>query len=517
MPNFDKEITGIIAGERHVDHLRLARMVRRAAGGFERLGVKPGETVALLLRNDIPFFVATMGAQGADAYPVPVNWHGTPDDVAYILRDCDARVLVAHADLLAKLGGSVPAGCAVLSVETPSEIAMIYRLPPEVCAVADGDVNWDHWLEAQPERADPANNLRGSIVYTSGTTGRPKGVVRAPAAEEARERMFGIVDEIMGVPQTAPIRSVATGPLYHPAPNFSGMRAAQPGSLIVLQPKFDEQALLETIERYAITHLNMVPTMFIRLLRLDEKLRRQFDLTSLRRVTHAAAPCPIEVKRQMIDWWGPVIHEFYGGTETGTVTIHGSEEALAKPGTVGHPLKNCVVKILDDDGRELPPNKEGEVFCRNYNLPDFTYIGMPDKRSEVQRGDLITVGDIGYLDDDGYLFLRDRKRDMIISGGVNIYPAEIEQALITMPGVKDCAVFGIPAEEFGESVCAHVEPLDGVTLTADEISAWLRDRLGSLRTPKLIEITPNLPREDSGKIMKKNIRATYWAKAGRSI
>lgn len=517
MPNFDKEITGIVAGERHVDHPRLASMVRRAACGFERLGVKPGETVALLLRNDIPFFVATMGAQGADAYPVPVNWHGTAEDVGYILRDCNARVLVAHADLLAKLGGNVPTGCAVLSVETPAEIMDIFGLSAQACAVAEGDVNWDHWLEAQSDRVDLANSLRGSIVYTSGTTGRPKGVVRAPAAEEARERMFGIVDEIMGVPQGAPIRSVATGPLYHPAPNFAGMRAAQPGSLMVLQPKFDEQALLEMIERYAITHLNMVPTMFIRLLRLDQKLRGQFDLTSLRRVTHAAAPCPIEVKHQMIDWWGPVIHEFYGGTETGTVTIHGSDEALAKPGTVGRPLKNCIVKILDDNGQELPPNQEGEVFCRNYNLPDFSYIGMPDKRAEVQRGDLITVGDIGYLDDDGYLFLRDRKRDMVISGGVNIYPAEIEQALVTMPGVKDCAVFGIPAEEFGESLCAHVELLEGATCTPEEISDWLRDRLGSLRTPKLVKIASDLPREDSGKIMKKSIRATYWAATGRSI
>jgi long-chain acyl-CoA synthetase len=286
---------------------------------------------------------------------------------------------------------------------------------------------------------------------------------------------------------------------------------------VVLQPKFNERTLLEMIERYGITHLNMVPTMFIRLLRLDEKTKNRFDLTSLRRVTHAAAPCPIEVKRQMIEWWGPVIHEFYGGTETGTVTIHGSEEALLKPGTVGRPLNNCVVKILDEEGRELPPNSEGEVFCRNYNLPDFEYKGLPDKRREIQRGDLITVGDIGYRDEDGYLFLRDRKRDMIISGGVNVFPAEVEQVLITMPGVKECAVFGIPSGEYGESVCAHVEPLEGVELTPEEITAWLHERLGGVRTPKLVKIDSNLPREDSGKIMKKNIRAAYWASAGRNI
>jgi long-chain acyl-CoA synthetase len=517
MSDRDREVTGVISGARHAGGEALAAQARRAAFGFRSMGLQPGEAVALLLRNDIAFFTATLGAQLAEAYPVPINWHGKADDVAYILRDCRARVLVAHADLIARCTEVVPKGCRVLVVATPPEVAAAYGAPPETCLPAPGATAWETWLAGQDELLEPARSARGSIVYTSGTTGRPKGVVRAPAEGAARERMYGIVDEIFGVAREAPVRMVVTGPLYHPAPNFTAMRAAEPGSLAVLQPRFDELDLLAKIEQYRITHLNMVPTMFIRLLRLDEAVRRRFDVSSLQRVTHAAAPCPVEVKRAMIDWWGPVIWEFYGGTETGCVTLHNSEEALRKPGTVGRRLDNCVIKVLDEAGAELPPNAVGEVFARNHNLPDFTYLGQPETRQEAEVAGMITLGDVGYMDDEGYLYLCDRKRDMIISGGVNIYPAEIEQALATMPGVKDCAVFGIPDPEFGEAVCAHVEPLDGWALEAAEIAAWVRAKLGGYKAPKVVRIAEGLPREDSGKIMKKDLRAAYWADAGRSI
>jgi long-chain acyl-CoA synthetase len=517
MSGRDREVTGVISGARHVAGEALAAQARRAAFGFRSMGLQPGEAVALLLRNDIAFFTATLGAQLAEAYPVPINWHGKPDDVGYVLRDCRARVLVAHADLIAACRDVVPKDCRLLVVATPPEVAAAYGAPADACVPAPGDLNWDAWLAEQDELLEPPRSARGSVVYTSGTTGRPKGVVRAPAEGAARERMYGIVDEIFGVAREAPVRMVVTGPLYHPAPNFTGMRAAEPGSLAVLQPKFDELDLLAKIEQYGITHLNMVPTMFIRLLRLDEAVRRRFDVSSLQRVTHAAAPCPVEVKQAMIDWWGPVIWEFYGGTETGCVTLHNSEEALRKPGTVGRCLDNCEVKVLDDAGVELPPNAVGEIFARNRNLPDFTYLGQPERRAEAEVAGMITLGDVGYLDEDGYLFLCDRKRDMIISGGVNIYPAEIEQALVAMPGVKDCAVFGVPDPEFGEAVCAYVELLDGAALEAADITAWVRARLGGYKAPKVVRIAEALPREDSGKIMKKHLRAPYWADAGRRI
>jgi long-chain acyl-CoA synthetase len=338
MSEADRQISGVISGHRHVEGEAMLAQARRAAAGFRQMGIQPGEAVALLLRNDIAFFVATLGAQAAEAYPVPINWHGKSEDVAYVLRDCRARVIVAHADLAAVLTDAVPKHCRVLVVATPPEVAAAYRVAPGACLPPPGAVEWEAWLAAQSEHMEPPRSARGSIVYTSGTTGRPKGVVRAPAEGAAQDRMYGIVDEIFGVPRGSPVRTVVTGPLYHPAPNFTGMRAVEPGSLAVLQPKFDELDLLEKIQRYRITHLNMVPTMFIRLLRLEETMRRRFDVSSLQRVTHAAAPCPVEVKQAMIDWWGPVIWEFYGGTETGCVAIHGSEEALHRPGTVGRPL-----------------------------------------------------------------------------------------------------------------------------------------------------------------------------------
>jgi len=257
--------------------------------------------------------------------------------------------------------------------------------------------------------------------------------------------------------------------------------------------------------------------MFVCLLQLPDEVRRKYNLSSLEFVTHAAAPCSPTVKRQMIEWWGPVINEYYGGTETGGVVFHTAAEALRKPGTVGRPIADGVVKILDSDGRVLGPNEIGEVYLRINGFPDFTYNGMDDQRGDVERDGLITCGDVGYVDEDGYLFLCDRVRDMVISGGVNIYPAEIESVLITLPGVRDCAVFGIPDEEYGEAVCACVELQDGAGLSADDIRGLLRQRMATYKVPKVIEFRDMLPREDSGKIFKRKLRAPYWEDAGRQI
>jgi long-chain acyl-CoA synthetase len=261
----------------------------------------------------------------------------------------------------------------------------------------------------------------------------------------------------------------------------------------------------------------MVPTMFVRLLRLPEAVKRRYDLSSLRFVVHGAAPCPPAVKRQMIEWWGPVINEYYGGTETGGAVFHTAAEALRKPGTVGRPIEGAVVKVVDAAGCELGTNGVGEIYLGVAGNPDFTYQGLPEKRREIERDGLITLGDIGYLDADGYLFLCDRARDMVISGGVNIYPAEIETVLVTMPGVRDCAVFGIPDEEYGEALCAHIEVEDDATLSADEIGRFLRRHLASYKVPKHIEFCHALPREDSGKIYKRKLRAPYWDGTGRQI
>jgi long-chain acyl-CoA synthetase len=246
-------------------------------------------------------------------------------------------------------------------------------------------------------------------------------------------------------------------------------------------------------------------------------VRAKYDVSSLRHVIHAAAPCPADVKRAMIEWWGPVIYEFYGSTESGAVTFATSEDALNKPGTVGKIAHGAELKFIDDDGNEVPQGEIGEIFSRIAGNPDFTYHNKPEKRAEIDRGGFITSGDVGYVDDDGYVFICDRKRDMVISGGVNIYPAEIEAALHAVQGVHDCAVFGIPDAEFGEALMAMLEPQPGVTLDEGFIRSQLKLALADYKVPKHIKIMPELPREDSGKIFKRRLRDPYWANAGRVI
>ena len=307
------------------------------------------------------------------------------------------------------------------------------------------------------------------------------------------------------------------GPMYHSAPAAYGMGSARLGLSMVLQARFEAEDMLRLIDRHKVSHMHIVPTMFVRLLRLPDEVKRRYDVSSLRWITHGAAPCAPAVKRQMIEWWGPVINEYYGATETGIVVWHDSQEALAKPGTVGHVVDGATLRIVDDEGRDVKQGEVGEIYVRGPHLAEFTYNNDDAKRREIALGDLVTVGDVGYQDADGYVFLCDRKRDMIISGGVNIYPAEIESVLIQMPGVRDCAVFGIPDEEFGEQICAHVEPQAGAAIDAMAVRGYLGQHLARYKVPKVVEFSAALPREDSGKIFKRKLRAPYWEKAGRSI
>jgi len=312
-------------------------------------------------------------------------------------------------------------------------------------------------------------------------------------------------------------RALLPGPLYHSAPNSFGLRAGRLGGALVVMPRFDPEEFLRVVETEKIDTIFMVPTMFIRLMKLPEEVRRKYDMSSLRHIIHAAAPCPADVKRAMIDWWGPIIYEFYGSTESGAVTFATSEDALNKPGTVGKIAPGAELRFIGDDGKELPQGEIGEIYSRIAGNPDFTYHNKPEKRSEIDREGFITSGDVGYIDADGYVFICDRKRDMVISGGVNIYPAEIEAALHAIPGVHDCAVFGIPDPEFGEALMAVVEPQPGVTLDIASVRAQLKISLADYKVPKHIEIQANLPREDSGKIFKRRLRDPYWERAGRRI
>ncbi len=313
------------------------------------------------------------------------------------------------------------------------------------------------------------------------------------------------------------LRAVVTGPMYHGAPMAWAMGWTRMKGFVVLEARFDPEDLLRLIAKHRITHLLLVPIMFTRLLKLPDEVRARYDVSSLRHVTHGAAPCPRHIKEQMIAWWGPIIYEQYGSLEIGLVTGATSEQWLAHPGTVGKPLTGVELRILDDEGDEVPSGEKGEVYARIADQPDFVYEGRPEARAEIDRGGFVTAGDVGYLDADGFLHLCDRKKDMVISGGVNIFPAEIEECLLTLPGVRDVAVFGIPDEEYGEALAAAVE-LDGVTqVTADDVRAHVRANLAAFKAPRLVEFLDEIPRLDSGKILKRKLREVHWAGTGRTI
>jgi long-chain acyl-CoA synthetase len=437
--------------------------------------------------------------------------------VRFIIEDARAKVLVAHADLLRDVENAVPDDVTVRVVPTPPDIGEAYGIDRDRWAAPNGATSWSPWIESFDAVERSLGDPLTTMIYTSGTTGRPKGVRRLPLNQGDPDTIALAAQTLRTLGLMPGMRTVVTGPLYHTAPNAYSLTASRLGAFIVLQPRFDPEELLQIVEEHRITHLHMVPTMFVRLLKLPDEVRRRYDLSSLRHVVHAAAPCPPAIKRQMIDWWGPIIYEYYGGTETGAVVACDSEEWLAHPGTVGKPGPTSTVRVYGDDGNALPSGEIGEVFMRLGGFPDFTYEGRPDDRSEVERDGLITCGDVGYLDEDGYLYLCDRKRDMVISGGVNIYPAEIEACLVTMEGVRDCAVFGIPDDEFGESLAAAVELEADATVSAVDVRAYVRDNLAGYKVPKVVDFHPDLPREDSGKIFKRKLRDPFWEAAGRSI
>ncbi len=505
----------VCSGERSRNQGEIVERAARAASGLRALGFGMGDAVALMLRNDFAFFEASFASALLGGYAVPINWHLTGEEAGYIVRDCAAKAVVVHADLLPQIERDIPSGVEVLVVPTPPEIAAAYGVGAAQAALPPGATGWDEWVARHSPWREPPKQPPNTMIYTSGTTGRPKGVRRQAMNAQQLEAVTRQTMAIFGL--RPELRAVVTGPMYHSAPNFYALNGLRLGAQLWLQPRFDAEQLLQWIERYRIEGLHMVPIMFVRLLKLPETVKRKYDVSSLQHVVHAAAPCPPEVKKAMIDWWGPVIHEYYGATESGAVVHCDSRQWLDNAGTVGKAHDNCEIRIVDAAGNDLPPGAIGEVYMRNRNFPDFTYNNMDAKRREIGRGELITAGDVGYLNDGGFLFLCDRSKDMIISGGVNIYPAEIEAVLHTMPGVQDCAVFGVPDDEYGEAIAAVVEPRPGTLLTTQEVRDYLRQRMAGYKVPKLVEFGRDLPREDSGKIFKRKLRDPYWEKAGRRI
>jgi len=504
----------VILDQRSVERDALMQRAMRAARGLHEMGVREGDAVALLLRNDFAFFEAQQAAAALGAYAVPINWHGKPEEVLYIVNDVQPKVMVAHADLLAPVLAQVPPETQVVAVPTPPEAMRNFGLSDEAAAPPPGAKEWNTWLEVFAPWDGLPLRSRATMIYTSGTTGRAKGVKRDAATPEQAAAYVELLRSVYGL--RPGVRALIGGPLYHSSPNAFARQALQVAELLVMQTRFDAEAALAAIERHRITHMVAVPTMFVRMLKLPEAVRRRYDLRSLQWVTHTGAPCSPETKRALMDWWGPVVYETYGGTEVGTATLSTPEDWLAFPGSVGRLTPGARMALYGEDGQPVAPGAVGEIFVRVPAYADFTYHNHPARRAEVERDGLISCGDVGYVKDD-HLYLCDRRADMVISAGVNIYPAEIEAVLLQCPDVRDCAVFGIPDDEMGESLAAAVEPMPGATPDAVQLRAFLEARIARYKVPRRIDFHEALPREDSGKIFKRRLRDPFWQAAGRKI
>jgi long-chain acyl-CoA synthetase len=473
---------------------------RKLAGGLAALGMREGDVVAVLLRNDPVYVDIILACRIGGFSYCPLNWHFTPPEIGYILEDCGARVVIGHADLLRAARAALPHGVTTLAV----------------AGDAGGEsVEYENWLVQQPDYSGPVVAPRGHMAYTSGTTGRPKGVVRAPIPlgelELYRRRSLEVMEACFGV--RGGCRALIPAPLYHSAPSGFAQWTSQIAETLVIAPRFDAEQTLALIERHRIDTLYCVPTMYVRLLKLPPSVRERYDLSSLRFVGSTGAPCAPEVKKALIDWLGPIVYETYASSESGWITVIDSKEALERPGSVGRPVGEARIRIVSPDGADCPPGETGIIYVRQPAYTDFTYRNQPDARERVALDGLITLGDMGYLDADGYLYICGRAVDMVISGGVNIYPAEIENAILGQAGVLDCAVFGVPDPEFGERLHALVQPERDAVIDPGELGQALRATLAGYKVPRKIEIVGDLPRDDNGKIAKHRIRAQY-AQAG---
>ncbi|PRZ43320.1 long-chain acyl-CoA synthetase [Antricoccus suffuscus] len=496
----------VISGKRSRTIAEVKERAARIGAGLGKLGVGPGDHYAFVLRNEIAFLEANMAASAIGAVPIPVNWHWTGEDLQHVLTDSGAKVVIAHTDLLPAVEKFLPEGATIVEVETPPEIREAYGL---------GDVPLTGRYRTLDELATselvtpPTDDPPMSVIYSSGTTGLAKGIRRNPVAEGKSEEIAGVVVDLMKLKPGG--KTLVPAPMYHSSPNVLALFAVAMGIETVIMPKFDPEEFLALIEKHRIDEVQVVPTMFIRLLKLPKEVREKYDVSSLEAVIHAAAPCPADVKEQMIKWFGPIIWEYYGGTETGAVVLCSSEEALAHPGTVGRAFAGAQLRILGADNQPVPVGESGMVYMKPFDAwPDFTYLNDDEKRRSIEQDGFVTVGDIGYLDEDGFLYLSDRANYMVISGGVNIYPAEIEGSLLGMDGVADVAVFGIPDPDLGEVLAAHVELEDGATVSEEDIKSYVTTNLAKYKTPRVVVFEERLPREDSGKMFKRRLRDQYW-------
>ncbi len=481
-----------------VTYRQLDEQSNRIAQLFRSLGLRPGDHIALFLENNPRFFEICWGAQRSGLIYTAISSRLTAAEVEYIVDDCGAKLFVtsvALADKAAEIAALMPG------------VAKRYAIDGTI----DGYDSWEEAIAVQPATRIADETAGHDMLYSSGTTGRPKGVlpVIEPQPIDADNPLLQITRKLYGMDERTIYLSPA--PLYHAAPLRFNMTVMKLGGTSVIMEHFDAEEFLRLVPKFNITHTQLVPTMFVRFLKLPDEVRLKYDVSSLRCAIHAAAPCPIPVKEKMIEWWGPIIWEYYGGTEGNGLTICSSAEWLAHKGTVGRAVVGQL-RICDDAGVEVPPGEPGTVYFAGGR--QFEYHNDPKKTAESRNAQgWSTLGDVGYVDPDGFLHLTDRKAFMIISGGVNIYPQEAENLLINHPKVMDCAVFGVPNEDFGEEVKAVVQPRsmsDAGPGLAEELLAYCRQNLSTIKCPRSIDFEAELPRHPTGKLYKRLLRDRYW-------
>jgi len=480
--------------------LRLAHRLRAE-------GLRRGDVIALVSDNDPSIFDVYWAAQRSGLYVTAVNYHLAGDEVRYIVDDCEAQAVflggaaAAHADALADLD------------RLRWRVAMGAEIP--------GYEDLDEVIAGSSAEPLPDQPRGGDMLYSSGTTGRPKGI-KPPLpdrqVDEPGDAMVAAFGPRFGFDERTVYLSPA--PLYHAAPLRTCAAVQALGGTAVVMDRFEAEEALALIDRYGATHSQWVPTMFVRMLKLPDDVRARYDVSTMRVAIHAAAPCPVDVKRAMMEWWGPILHEYYSSTEFNGMTAIGPDEWLEKPGSVGRALVG-VLHVCDDDGHELPPGEVGTIYFEREVLP-FEYHNDPDKTRAAQHPEHPTwtaVGDLGYVDEDGYLFLTDRKAFMIISGGVNIYPQEIEDLLVMHDAVADVAVIGVPHAEMGEQVKAVVQPSEGIAGGPEleqELIEYVKARIARFKAPRSVDFVDQLPRTPTGKLVKGELRKRYWPDAAKS-
>ncbi|MCV7076202.1 fatty-acid--CoA ligase FadD4 [Mycobacterium szulgai] len=474
----------------------LEARANRLAHRFRQAGLREGDTVAILMENNEHMHAVMWAARRSGLYYVPINTHLTPAEAAYIVDNSSAKAIIGSAALRDT--------CAGLAEHLPGGL-------PGLLLLADGDLpGWERYPECVADQPDTpiADEIEGDLLqYSSGTT---RQGIKRQLPHVRPEEAPGMMSALVGYWMDPDAVYLSPAPLYHTAPSVWSMSVQAGGITTVVMEKFDAEGALDAIARHRVTHAQFVPAMFVRMLKLPEAVRNSYDLSSLKRVMHAAAPCPVQIKMAMMDWWGPIIDEYYASSEAHGSTLITAEDWLAHPGSVGKPVAGAV-HILDSDGNELPAGEAGEIYFDGGVA--FEYLNDPAKTAASRnKHGWVTVGDIGYLDDEGYLFLTDRRHHMIISGGVNIYPQEAENLLVTHPKVLDAAVFGVPDDEMGQRVVAvvqTVDPADSCQRFGAELLDWLRERLSHFKCPRSIAFEAHLPRTDTGKLYKNDLIEKY--------